>query len=34
MGQAIYGINTHRINRPLENLRAGEQVVLQLPVQC
>lgn len=27
MGQAIYGINTHRINRPLENLRAGEQVV-------
>lgn len=27
MGQAIYGINTHRINRPLENLRAGEQAV-------
>lgn len=27
MGQAIYGINTHRINRPLENLKAGEQVV-------
>lgn len=26
MGQPIYGINTHRINRPLENLRAGEQV--------
>lgn len=26
MGQAIYGINTHRINRPLENLKAGEQV--------
>lgn len=25
MGQAIYGINTHRINRPLENLKAGEQ---------
>ena len=27
MGQAIYGINTHRINRPLENLKAGEQAV-------
>ena len=26
MGQAIYGINTHRINRPLDNLKAGEQV--------
>ena len=26
MGQPIYGINTHRINRPLENLKAGEQV--------
>jgi lipopolysaccharide transport system ATP-binding protein len=26
MGQAIYGINTHRLNRPLENLKAGEQV--------
>ena len=27
MGQAIYGINTHRIQRPLENLKAGEQAV-------
>lgn len=27
MGQAIYGINTHRINRPLENLKAGDQAV-------
>ena len=27
MGQAIYGINTHRLNRALENLRAGEQVI-------
>ena len=27
MGQAIYGINTHRINRPLDNLKAGEQAV-------
>src|SRR5690606_12733483 len=26
MGQPIYGINTHRINRPLEDLKAGEQV--------
>lgn len=27
MGQPVYGINTHRINRALEDLRAGEQVV-------
>jgi lipopolysaccharide transport system ATP-binding protein len=27
MGQSIYGINTHRINRPLEHLKAGEQAV-------
>ena len=27
MGQAIYGINTHRIHRELENLSAGERVV-------
>ena len=27
MGQAIYGINTHRLNRALENLKAGEQLV-------
>ena len=27
MGQAIYGINTHRINRPLTNLKAGDRVV-------
>lgn len=27
MGQAIYGINTHRIDRPLENLKTGEQVI-------
>ena len=27
MGQAIYGINTHRLNRALENLKAGEQVI-------
>lgn len=27
MGQAIYGINTHRLDRALEHLRAGEQVV-------
>ncbi|SNS52920.1 ABC transporter ATP-binding protein [Pseudomonas segetis] len=27
MGQAMYGINTHRLNQPVENLKAGEQVV-------
>lgn len=27
MGQAIYGINTHRIHRPLEHLRTGERIV-------
>ena len=27
MGQAIYGINTHRLDRALEHLRAGERVV-------
>lgn len=27
MGQPVYGINTHRINRALDDLRAGEQVV-------
>lgn len=27
MGQAIYGINTHRIHRPLVNLKAGERAV-------
>lgn len=27
MGQSIYGINTHRINRPLEYLKAGDQAV-------
>lgn len=26
MGQPIYGINTHRLQRPLENLQAGERV--------
>lgn len=26
MGQPVYGINTHRLERPLENLRAGERV--------
>lgn len=27
MGQAIYGINTHRLHRELENLSAGERIV-------
>lgn len=27
MGQAIYGINTHRLHRELENLVAGERIV-------
>lgn len=27
MGQAIYGINTHRLNRELTDLKAGEKVV-------
>ncbi|WP_339489341.1 ABC transporter ATP-binding protein [Pseudomonas sp. EL_65y_Pfl2_R95] len=27
MGQAMYGINTHRLNQPVENLKAGQQVV-------
>ncbi len=27
MGQAIYGINTHRLNRALENVSAGERIV-------
>ncbi|HLD65989.1 MAG TPA: ABC transporter ATP-binding protein [Pseudomonas sp.] len=31
MGQAIYGINTHRLNRPVEHLVAGEQVVYRFP---
>jgi lipopolysaccharide transport system ATP-binding protein len=25
LGQAIYGINTHRLDQPLENLVAGEE---------
>ena len=27
MGQAIYGINTHRLHRELESLTAGEQII-------
>lgn len=27
MGQAIYGINTHRLNRELVNLKAGEKII-------
>lgn len=27
MGQAIYGINTHRLHRALENVSAGERIV-------
>src|SRR5690554_65038 len=27
MGQAIYGINSHRINQPLDNLRAGDRFI-------
>lgn len=27
MGQAIYGINTHRLHRELENLTAGEKII-------
>lgn len=26
MGQAVYGINTHRLESPIENLRAGERI--------
>ncbi|MET1079407.1 MAG: ABC transporter ATP-binding protein [Pseudomonas sp.] len=34
MGQAIYGINTHRLNRPLTDLAAGERVVYRFPFQA
>ncbi|MGH8352673.1 MAG: ABC transporter ATP-binding protein [Pseudomonas sp.] len=34
MGQAIYGINTHRLDRPLVNLAAGERVVYRFPFQA
>lgn len=29
LGQAIYGINTHRIHQALENLRSGDEVVFR-----
>ncbi len=30
LGQSIYGINTHRLNKALENLRAGETVTYRI----